>query len=233
MNLKALLGAIAMTVIILAASTQDSNASVIDEVKLEGVILQKVTPQWLAEAKIKYAKQFAILKDLNNANNFPEGTLQSLWVVESMCGELNIKNKAGYEGQAQFGAYEQNKFGVKDPYNFTQAMNGVVRLLRDYHVNSQSYLHQPVMWEQRSRVDWYFLHQQGFRGSSQQYNAAAGAAELPGDLLANIRGNLPQRVKAQLFTNGKLKPNVSKRELVIVFYRVWDKEISRIWTAIK
>lgn len=233
--MRNIVGAAILVAVIIAASALDANASPVDSVNIEGEILTKVTSDWLAKTKAAKAADFDYLTRLNDANGFPEGTLQTMFVAESMAGELNIKNHKGYDGYFQLGPYEIKRWcGGGNPRVLKDAAECTVRLLRDYHEMSQKYLKRPVTWADRSRTDWYFLHQQGFRGSSQQYNVAAGYnGTLGNDLIVNLRGNVPQSVKTQLFDGKKLNPKFSHRDLVVVFYRVWDKELERVWKGVR
>lgn len=233
MKVKQLAGAVAMAVVLLAASATPAGAAQPISIEVDGQILPRVTPEWLAKAKVKYAKEFVFLRKLNDANGFPEGTLPTLWVVESMCGELNIKNDSGFEGMAQLGPYEQHVYGVKNPYDLEDAFGGVVRLLRDYHQKFQLYSKKPVDWSQRSMTDWYDLHRSGFRGAAMQYNTALGLATLEPVLIRNIRANTPQTIKERLFVGKLLRSDVTQTQLVTTFYAMWDYELNRIWTAIK
>lgn len=233
--MKHTIGALVLALVLLAASALDANASPVDSVSIEGEVLTKVTGEWLAKTKVAKAADFDYLTRLNDANGFPAGTLQTMFVAESMAGELNIMNDSGYDGYFQLGPYEIGRWCKGgNPRVLKDAAECTVRLLRDYHKMSQKYLKRPVAWADRSRTDWYFLHQQGFRGSSQQYNVAAGYTTTLGtDLIRNIRGNVPQPVKVQVFDGKKLNPKFSHRDLVVVFYKVWDKELERIWTEVR
>lgn len=242
MALKPWMGAGLVALILLGASAlHPSHAAAAENtaaasVQFEGNLLRLVTPQWLATAKVKYADGFAYLQKLNDAEGFPPGTLQTMWVIESMAGELNIRNGSGYAGHFQLGRYEADKYcpGM-DVFQLQGAAVCTVRLLRDYHMQFQGHAKQQVHWQERTRTDFYDLHRSGFRGAAEQYNVIVhGASFRDRKLVRNIRVNMPVKYKGMLFdTKGKLNPGVSDRDLAVFFYRMWDYEVNRIWNAIK
>lgn len=232
-------GAAVCAAFILLASAMDADAAPENtasaDIQFSGNLLEMVTPEWLAKAKVKHVKEFAQLKKLNDAEGFPEGTLQTMWVIESMAGELNIRNGSGYDGMFQIGDYEHNKYCPDgDRRNLKDAAECTVLLLRDYHIQFQNYAAQKVDWSQRTRTDFYDLHRSGFRGAAAQYNVIAhGASFRDPKLIRNIRTNVPTKYKGALFSGTKLNPGVTHRELAVFFYRLWDYETARIWNAIK
>ena len=197
------------------------------DIEFTGVVLEDVTLAWLAKAKAKYAGRFSKLAELERANGFPEGTLRTMWVIESMCGELNIRNKSNHDGHFQFGEFEQKKFNLTNPFDFDQASNAVPKLLKDYHDQFHVYSKAPVAWSKRSMADWYMLHQQGFMGSATQYNAVMFGDKLLPRVRKNIEGNVARQYRKAI------SPGISDRDLTIFFYRMWEHEMDRIWSAIK
>lgn len=209
------------------------SASNVTDVRFSGNLLERVTPEWLAQAKVKHADQLAYLRKLNDDNHLPEGTLPTMWVVESMCGELNITNGHGYTGHFQLGGYEQKVYGCDRPKDLKCAAEATVRLLRDYHLKFQGYATHKVDWSQRTRTDFYDLHRSGFWGAAEQYNVLLGGKYSAGRFLRNIRVNTPKSVAPLLFDGTKLRPGISEHDATAVFYQAWDYELNRIWDAIK
>src|SRR5574343_382250 len=214
-------------------ATSNSHASEAANYQFEGNLMERATDSWLQGVKVKYADRFAYLKKLNDANSLPEGTLQTMWVVESMCGELNIRNDSGHTGHFQIGDYEAKKYGCDNPKDFKCAADATVRLLRDYHLKFQTYSFKPVDWKQREMVDFYVLHQQGFRGAAGHYNTIMTGAPLRPVIVANVRANTMNGVRGALFNGVKRNPSVTDREISVFFYRMWSHQMNHIWNIIK
>lgn len=232
MNKMHLLVAAGLLMWVGAMST--GHTAVVDT-RFEGNLLEKVTPEWLDTAKVKHAKEFAYLRRLNDANGFPEGTLPTMWVVESMAGELNVRNRSGYSGHFQLGKYEAGKYCPgADVFQLKSAAECTVRLLRDYHMQTQRYSKDKIPWTARGMHDFYLLHNQGFEGSARHYNAIVYGDVLPQKVVRNVRGNVARQYKHVLYDpNGKRKAGVSDHDISVFFYRHWQYEMNRIWDAIK
>ena len=187
-----------------------------------GPILEKLTEDKIKELISKKRKQFDLLKEIEDANQLPAGTLRVKWFIESMAGELNIRNSHGYEGHFQVGDYEAKRYGITDRRNLKNSALGVVRLLRDYSAKSGIPL--------SSVNNCYELHQQGFNGASNILVAANGG-QLRKDVKRNMLSNIPKRSKSEIFTvHGKLLLN--DRDLARKFKTIWSTEIDRILTII-
>ena len=232
--IKNIIGALLLLVLLAWVSTLSTvQASPIDDIQFEGQVLEKVTPLWLAKVKVLHADKISYLRKLATDNGLPEGTLATMAVVESMMGELNIKNKAGYEGWFQFGGYEQRMVGLNDPYNLYEAAPATIRLLRDYHRKAPAY-GPAVRWEQRGMVDWYFLHQQGYRGTGEHLKSIVNDTPLPRKIVVNTCHNVAKQYVPVLFGKGcKLNPGITDHDLSLFLYRQWEYEMNRIWNAIK
>lgn len=232
--IKHIIGALLLLMLLAWASTlSTAQASPIDNIRFEGQVLKKVTPLWLAKVKVLHADKISYLRKLATDNGLPEGTLATMAVVESMMGELNVRNQSGYEGWFQFGEYEQRMVGLKDPYNLYEAAPATVRLLRDYHRKAPAY-GPAVRWEQRGMVDWYALHQAGYAGTGEHLKAIINGTPLPHKIVVNTCHNVAKQYVHVLFGKGcELNPGVTGRDLSLFWYKQWEYEMDRIWNAIK
>lgn len=207
-------------------STEDR----LNNISFSGIILEELTPEFIAKVKDTKAKELKYLDDLEKTYQLPTNLLKIKWLIESRAGELNIKNKKGYEGHFQFGKYEQKLCNLKDPYNFEQAARSTVCLLRDYHIKFQSYTLTPVDWSTRNVTDFYMMHQQGFRGAGEQYNAIVHEKALTPTVKFNMCGNIPTQYKKLLFKprTCKVNPGITDKQYATFFYKLWETEMARI-----
>jgi hypothetical protein len=185
-------------------------------------ILESLTDKKIQSLISKKRPQFQMLKEIEVANNLPEGTLRVKWLIESVAGELNIRNKFGYDGHFQVGDYEAKRYGIKDRRDLKDSAIGVVRLLRDY--SDKSGIALTSVW------NCYSLHQQGFNGAANIVSTANGG-KLRKDVKRNMLNNIPKSVKREVFAvNGQLL--LSDRDLARKFQVVWSKEVERILTIV-
>lgn len=185
-------------------------------------ILEKLTDNKIKNLISNKRSQFQMLKEIEIANGLPEGTLRVKWLIESVAGELNIRNKFGYDGHFQVGDYEAKHYGIKNRRDLKDSALGVVRLLKDY--SKKSGIGLTSVW------NCYSLHQQGFNGAANIVSTANGGA-LRSDVKRNMLNNIPKRSKAEIFTlSGKL--TLSDRDLARKFKTIWSTEIDRILTIV-
>lgn len=182
-------------------------------------ILEKLTKDKIEELISKKRKQFDLLKEIEAANNLPTGTLRVKWFIESMAGELNIRNSSGYEGNFQVGDYEAKRYGITNRRDLKDSALGTVRLLKDYSSKSGIPL--------TSVFNAYSLHQQGFKGAVNIRNAAITGSPLRKDVKRNMLNNLPKKVLRNIYTkDGKLL--LDDQALAEKFRNVWQAEVARI-----
>lgn len=225
------------------AGEHTTKAKVVNKVSKDGdlstieftsPILKELTPEYIKGIKDTKADQLKYLAELEVKYGFPEGTLRVKWFIESMAGKLNIKNKFGYEGHFQVGAYEQKKYGIKDPYNFKEAAHGTIRLSRAYHVLLQGYSKDIIRWEDRSISSFYTIHQQGFMGLGTQYNAMHHDTVLLKRVRRNMCNNIPVPYYKMVCAPGNKKHgHISDKQLSTFFTKMWESEVNRIWTEIQ
>lgn len=177
----------------------------------------------LTEAKIKALikhkpKSFALLKKIEERSTLPEGTLRTKWLIESLAGERNIRNKAGYEGNFQVGDYEAKRYKIKNRKNLKDSALGVVRLLK--HYSELSDIPLDSVW------DAYNLHQQGFTGAAMM-RKAVHTNYLRADVKRNMLNNIPKHIK-KTFYNAKGELKLTDAELSTEFITVWSTEVNRI-----
>ena len=185
-------------------------------------ILEKLTEDKIKELISKKRKQFDLLKEIEAANNLPTGTLRVKWFIESMAGELNIRNSSGYEGNFQVGDYEAKRYGIANRRDLKDSALGVVRLLKDYSAKSGIPL--------TTVFNAYILHQQGFNGAPNILLAANGGT-LRKDVKRNMLSNIPKRSKSEIFTVHR-KLLLNDRDLARKFKAIWSTEIDRILTIV-
>jgi hypothetical protein len=211
-----------------------SNEGDLSSISFAVPILPDLTPEYINGVKKTKADQLAYLAELEKKYQFPEGTLRVKWFIESMAGKLNIKNKFGFEGHFQIGGYEQKKYGVKDPYNFKQAAHGTVRLSRAYHVLLQGYAKTIIPWNTRSMASFYTIHNQGFMGLGTQYNAIHHKTALLPRVRRNMCNNIPMPYYPLVCAKGNVKhKHISDAQFSEFFHRMWEGEVTRIWTEIQ
>lgn len=232
LNIKLALSAaiIAVMAINKAVYAEPSNEGDLSNITFDTIVLKELTPEFIAKVKAKKAKELAYLDKLERAYELPHNLLKIKWLIESKAGDLNVKNKSGYEGHFQFGEYEQQLCKLDNPYSLRQAARSTVCLLRDYHIKFQAYAESPVDWSTRNITDFYMMHQQGFRGAAEQYNALAHDKPLSRRIKLNMCSNIPKQYHSALFkpNSCKLNQGITDKQFAIFFYKMWEAEMNRI-----
>ena len=243
MKLTNILGAGALALLLLGISALDAHASSTDCTPSPSVphggnwdANIPFPPEWvpiipnqtealktLTEAKIKSLitakpKSFALLQKIEESSTLPKGTLRTKWLIESVAGELNIRNTSGYEGNFQVGDYEAKRYKIKNRKNLKDSALGVVRLLKHYSELSEIPLNS--VW------DAYSLHQQGFTGAAMM-RKAVHTNHLRADVKRNMLNNIPKHIK-KTFYNSEGKFQLTDAELSTEFIAIWSTEVNRI-----
>lgn len=217
-----------MTAALLIPAAAHAEKLNVANITFEKPALTEITPDWLSSTKTGKHEQLEYLRKLESDNGFAPGTFRIKWVIESRAGELNIKNKKGYKGHFQYGKYEWNKYcKVGSPFNFKDAADCLPKFLDTYYRLSASYTSSKQPRNALTPMDWYHLHQQGYRGAGEQYEAAVHNKPISRTVLRNMKGNVPKVYKSVLF------PVTDQQTFAQMFYKLWDTESFRIWTAIK
>lgn len=181
-------------------------------------VLIKLTDEKIRELLRKKKADFDFLRGVEVEAQLPAGTLRTKWLIESMAGELNIRNKSGFSGHFQCGDYECKRFKFGNPYKLREAAYGAVRLLRHYEQVGGIKITSPFIA--------YGYHQQGGNGLANIVTTGRGGKLRP-DVKKNMLNNIPKGVKHEVFSvRGSLL--LDDKQLALKFMQMWESEVNRI-----
>lgn len=184
-------------------------------------LFPNVTDDWIKKTRERKAKQFKLLDQMTADAGLPDGTLDTLWVAESMAGKLNVRNHHGYDGHFQIGDEEKKRYCPKGASrrNLKDAATCTINLLCDYSKKSGIAL--------SSVFNAYSLHNQGFNGAKEMRHTAKTGAPLRGTILRNMRSNT-FKVFKPLVWNADGSPKGGAQAAAKTFMMLWDSELDRI-----
>lgn len=180
-------------------------------------IIKKLTKAKIQSLILNKLDDFKFLAKVEENNKLPAGTLRTKWLIESMAGELNIRNKSGYAGHWQAGDYEAKRFQFKNRFDMRESVYGVIRLLRHYERLGGIPITSPFIA--------YGYHNQGSGFSN--IVAASEGGNLRRKIRANMANNIPSKAWKNVFTSdGKI--HLTDQEFAKFFLDTWRQEIERI-----
>jgi len=186
-------------------------------------IIKTLTDSKITSLLNQKKEQFSSLAQIEKKHQLPVGTLRVKWLIESVAGEVNIRNKHGYTGHFQLGDYEANKYGVKDRHDLLDSAEGTVNMLKDYSQKSGIGLNS--VW------DCYGHHQQGYRGIKEIYRAIDGKP-LSKKVKRNMLNNIPKRAYPNFFKPNTKVLKLTDQEFAQAFKTLWEGEIQRILSIV-